>query len=815
LTTKLLYHNNKEAAAGTPAMATIEGSTDDGDDAFVTSSHDDATPPNSMGNTDEATRAIPSPVSVSRCGGAEVKTVYVSPYPSVEPKDAIPASNSYNGASDEAAPSRAGEGVPFSDNSVIEGATNATTIEEHLSPHSIPGVMFVPGPGFRGGIHTGYHSAQESDHDDVDDDIENQIFIEGAYTVPDDNEQTEIIEKLHEQLGSAQQELQVAKSQLAASIVEVDGEVVPDDMSDSNNKRKTSTFVFILCLGAIAIAVSMGLAVSFSNRSDTTGDETFKVVAQVLPPVLKAAQKRGILRCGVQEHDSLGFIAFNNKTNEREGFEVDLCKAVAAAALGSSYRYELVPTTGLNRFVTLAGGEIDVLIASTTHTFDRDVHELSAGIGFSFSSPYLYDGMTFNGVPEFVTCADKLSAVEDCTGILICSIIGTTWHDKTKELFPSSNLVIVEDQVESIQNLIEGKCNIIQGGQYDAPEMIVRGYGYDGPYAQGKISFTKEPLAMVTRDDDPEFAAFVYKVLQVLLLAETQNVTMMTASTVSGTTEFFGVTNALTAVGNYGEVYTRHLSSISPRLEVNTINDGETTGLLYSYPLGKVDAVGPGPIKHGVIERILQRGFLRCGIRLHHHYPADLGGGQGTSFDKTDLLNMELCRALTASLFQRIPDNTSFQRYSEDDDIFLALENGDIDVYAGGEGDLYSDVFTPGLSFSRPYFYERVKALSLATLKADTQWSDFVYWITMAPIYAEENGITQETSDDMPLVNLFGTDLERILRHAIHAVGNYDEMYRRVLGQNSTRAGLNTLNVFPYGPQYYPLPCVLGNNCSY
>jgi len=421
--------------------------------------------------------------------------------------------------------------------------------------------------------------------------------------------------------------------------------------------------------------------------------------------------------------------------------------------------------------------------------------------------------MTFNGVPEFVTCADKLSAVEDCAGILICSILGTTWHEKSKELFPASNLIIVEDQVESIQNLIEGKCNIIQGGQYDAPEMIVRGYGYDGPYAQGKISFTKDPLAVVTRDGDPEFGAFVNKVLQVLLLAETQNVTMMTASTVFDSTEFFGFTDALTAVGNYGEMYSRHLSSISPRLEVNTINDGGTTGLLYPYPLGKVDTVGPEPIKHGVIERILQRGFLRCGIRLHHHYPADLGGGQGTSFDKTDLLNMELCRALTASLFQRKPDNTSFHRYSADEDISLALKNGDIDVYAGGEVDLYSDVLTPDLSFSKPYFYEGVKALSLATHNADTQWSDFVYWVAMAPIYAEENGITQETSNKMPLVNLFGSDLERLLRDAIHAVGNYDEMYRRVLGQNSTRAGLNTLNVFPYGPQYYPLPCALGNNC--
>mmetsp|Transcript_3657 Transcript_3657/g.5301 ORF Transcript_3657/g.5301 Transcript_3657/m.5301 type:complete len:272 (+) Transcript_3657:2-817(+) len=270
---------------------------------------------------------------------------------------------------------------------------------------------------------------------------------------------------------------------------------------------------------------------------------------------------------------------------------------------------------------------------------------------------------------------------------------------------------------------------------------------------------------------------------------------MMTADTFAESVEFFGkemFQNALAAVGNYGEIYTRHLASISPRLEINEINDGETTGLMYSHPLGKVDTVGPGPINGGVIERILQRGFLRCGI-------------PGDKIKRVEL-DVEFCRALSASVLQRTPDNVSFQRYSDDDDVYLALENGDIDVYAGGEVDVGSDFLLPGLSFSNPYFHEGGKAFALVTREADVQWADFVYWVTMATIYAEENGITQNTSNEMPLVNLFGTDMERLLRDAILAVGNYDEMYRRVFGQNATRVGLNKLNASPFGPQHYPLP---------
>ena len=82
--------------------------------------------------------------------------------------------------------------------------------------------------------------------------------------------------------------------------------------------------------------------------------------------------------------------------------------------------------------------------------------------------------MTFNGVPAFVECADKLSVFGDCADLRICSILGTTWMDMTAELFPSSNIVTTDDQATSIENLIGEKCNVIQGEQYEAPEAVVR-----------------------------------------------------------------------------------------------------------------------------------------------------------------------------------------------------------------------------------------------------------------------------------------------------------------------------------------------------
>mgnify|MGYP001812203952 CR=1 FL=1 len=104
-------------------------------------------------------------------------------------------------------------------------------------------------------------------------------------------------------------------------------------------------------LGAFAVA---GLAAG--SASAATLDD------------VKAA---GELKCGV----STGLVGFAapDANGEWDGFDVSVCRAVAAAVFGDPTAVEFTPTTGQTRFTALASGEIDMLARNTTWTFTRDV----------------------------------------------------------------------------------------------------------------------------------------------------------------------------------------------------------------------------------------------------------------------------------------------------------------------------------------------------------------------------------------------------------------------------------------------------------
>ena len=103
---------------------------------------------------------------------------------------------------------------------------------------------------------------------------------------------------------------------------------------------------------------------------------------------LEDVQSRGYVKCGVTT-GLLGFAAPDD-SGKWSGFDVDVCRAVAAAVLGDSSKVEFTTTTGKTRFPTLASGEIDVLARNTTWTFSRDVN-----LGFEFVGVNYYDGQGF------------------------------------------------------------------------------------------------------------------------------------------------------------------------------------------------------------------------------------------------------------------------------------------------------------------------------------------------------------------------------------------------------------------------------------
>ena len=149
-----------------------------------------------------------------------------------------------------------------------------------------------------------------------------------------------------------------------------------------------------------------------------------------------------------------------------------------------------------------------------------------------------------------------------------------------------------------------------------------------------------------------------------------------------------------------------------------------------------------------------------------------------------------------------------------DSDGYISLVADEIDVLASATHNLQNDVREPasgmGFSFSQPYFYgfsQDEDNLCLAVHQDDKDWSSFVYWIVAGTFFAEEQNITQQLSNSMPEVFLYGPHFNRMYRDSILAVGSYGEIYERNLEDKIPRGGRNQLNVSPnLGPQHYPQP---------
>jgi ABC-type amino acid transport substrate-binding protein len=85
------------------------------------------------------------------------------------------------------------------------------------------------------------------------------------------------------------------------------------------------------------------------------------------------------------------------------GLDIDYCKAISAAIFdGNVVNIEYKEVTTETRFKELAAGNVDVLLGNTSPTIQNDVKEATSGVGFSFSQPYFYAGLTMGGVPPYV-----------------------------------------------------------------------------------------------------------------------------------------------------------------------------------------------------------------------------------------------------------------------------------------------------------------------------------------------------------------------------------------------------------------------------
>ena len=313
--------------------------------------------------------------------------------------------------------------------------------------------------------------------------------------------------------------------------------------------------------------------------------------------LLDAVKSRGSVICGV--NNQLPGFGVVDQNGSYAGFDIDFCKAVAAAVLGDATAVEYKYASSNDRFTLVKTGEIDVLFRNSTWTTTRD----SAEVGMEWMPVNFYDGQGM-----IVRKDSGIASIEDMDGATVCVQSGTTTELNLADYFRARGLefepVVFEDNDKTLAAYDEGRCD---GFTTDKSGLVASQTKMQVPADHMILEDTmsKEPLAGAVAQGDPAWADAVRWVVFGLIQAEESGVTSanvqeMLASEDPTIRRLLGVEGELGSklglpndymvkvieqVGNYGEIWDRNLGPDTPFNLPRGLNaqwnDG---GMLYSMP---------------------------------------------------------------------------------------------------------------------------------------------------------------------------------------------------------------------------------------
>ena len=312
---------------------------------------------------------------------------------------------------------------------------------------------------------------------------------------------------------------------------------------------------------------------------------------------LEDVQARGVLNCVVST--GIAGFAYPDDAGEWHGFDIDFCRATAAAVLGDPNAIKAVTSTGKTRFTKLNAGEGDVLWRNTTVTFSRDV-----GVKLRFHAINYYDGQ------GFMTRKDLgVSSAAELDGASVCIQTGTTTELNLADYFHANGMkyeaVTIETNDEARQNYLAGRCDVYTT---DASGLAATRSTFTDPENHMILPeiISKEPLGPATRHGDDQWSDIVTWVLNATVTAEEKGVTMGNVDDMKANSKdpevlrLLGVEgnqgaelglsvdwayNIVKAVGNYGEIFERNIGVNTPIGLARGLNALWTDGgLQYSPP---------------------------------------------------------------------------------------------------------------------------------------------------------------------------------------------------------------------------------------
>ncbi|HEY8441755.1 MAG TPA: amino acid ABC transporter substrate-binding protein [Xanthobacteraceae bacterium] len=287
--------------------------------------------------------------------------------------------------------------------------------------------------------------------------------------------------------------------------------------------------------------------------------------------ILKAVKDRGALVCGVSQ-GLLGFSSPDDKGNWT-GFDVEFCRAVAAAVLNDATKVKFTPLSAKDRFEPLKTGDIDLLSRNTTWTLQRDI------ANGNFTAVTYYDGQGF-----MVRKALKVNSALELNGASICTQTGTTTELNLADYFRANNMkyevIAFATADETIKAYESGRCDVFTT---DMSQLYAERLKIAAPNDHVILPeiISKEPLAPLVRHGDDQWFDVVKWTIFAMLNAEELGVSSKTIDDalksnqpevrrLLGLEGNFGeqlglskdwVVRIVRQVGNYGEVFDRNVGA--------------------------------------------------------------------------------------------------------------------------------------------------------------------------------------------------------------------------------------------------------------
>ena len=346
----------------------------------------------------------------------------------------------------------------------------------------------------------------------------------------------------------------------------------------------------------ILALVALGLAVACNGDDEEGG-------------TIATIQDRGELLCGVKQTQPL--FGFKEADGSVSGFDIEFCKAIAAAVLKDATAVEFVDASDAStRFELLADETIDVLIRTTTITASRD-RELE--VDFAQTTFFTGQGFAVRKDSGYETTSDMAAAT-------ICVQTGTTTEQNVADHFTDIGLTYDPKgglSTDVAEAFFAGRCDVLTADASDlASRIAVRDDSADYKILPQIIS--KEPLGPGVRDNESEWKDVVNWVVHGLIAAEEEGITQANVAGMAanppntaiarllgvpyegGSVSTLGfdsvdaqfIQRAIAAVGNYGEIYDRTIGDNIPRdCTLNALATDKSVqcpagegGILYALP---------------------------------------------------------------------------------------------------------------------------------------------------------------------------------------------------------------------------------------